>query len=91
MFKSIVYVTQGTTLTKYHIVDDNFIVAAYGKEAVLIEPAILQEYKKRNLPVVKNLFSAATYLVKTYGYDLQEVFYEWNKTIPNFEKYMVLI
>lgn len=98
MFQSYKYlrsVDDGMAIYEYEIIDSDFSVVEWvsfeyeqnrdGRRGVGL--TIIQEYEKRNLPVVPNLILGAKFLEKTYGDSIKGTLLFWDQYISEYQKY----
>lgn len=101
MFKSIYYTTvykyDNKMEYRYEIIDDDFVEIIYSNSKYGAE-IVIDEYKKRNLNVAKNLFLFAKCMEGIYwftGFNALELSPDANpyyqKYVDDVRKYMVLL
>lgn len=76
---------------EYKIIDSDFECVVVGSAVIL---GVIDEYEKRNLPVVPNLIKAMAFISKKYGYSLSEAMisnkFYYKKYQEEIDKYSLL-
>jgi uncharacterized protein YneF (UPF0154 family) len=90
---------------EYKIVDDDWVGVGVGVVVgvgvwvgVWVAIAVIQEYSKRDLPIVPNLVRAFQWYSQNYGYSIEQII-AWNKQYnpiykdyeQDIERYMLLL
>jgi len=89
MFKSIEYIRydQLSYSYIYKLIDSDFectVSAASSSPTARRALAIISEYKRRNLPVLSNLFLYNLYICKKYNYSFEESLEYQNKYVDKY-------